>query len=90
MQMSAREFNKALRAVQHNLEPSSERELMLAAQVIASAAHIMHTLRNVSDDVASEFEPEEISEFIGSLSGRGRRLLKEVAEEIDIKMDRLH
>jgi hypothetical protein len=93
MRMTNRQFDAAVDLiVQQNIWPDSERD---AARIICAACFVIKKRRGIPDDVGWNAPPElelmaMVREFLSGITSRQRRLLKSIAEDLELQSERLH
>jgi hypothetical protein len=85
--MTKEEFNRALDLLRQNLKPGNERELDAVVRVIAAAGRAMHGLQDAEE---AEWTVGQVVAFLDRLNSAGRRELKKLAEEVELRRDTIH
>jgi isopenicillin N synthase-like dioxygenase len=95
MRMSKQEFDATTVSLQQNRQPGNDRELELHARVVMAACAVIKQRQGIPDDVEWNAPPEPelmamMREFLAGISPRQRKLLKRIAEGLELEKTRLH
>jgi hypothetical protein len=93
MRMTKREFDAAIDLiVQRDVWPDNDE---FAARLVAAACAVIKQRQGVPDDAEWNAPPEPellsmVRKFLADISPRQRKLLKQIAESLIMKSERLH
>jgi hypothetical protein len=95
MKISQRQFDRALDLIQRGLYEDTDAGRELHARIVMAVASIVKHRQGISDDAEWEWQPEQgmpaaLKEFLADLSAIQRKLLKRIAQDLELQVDRLH